>query len=139
MRFNWTFDAHKQSLSAPSGWTITVREIATWLQDRVHHRHDLTGPWKGWRIRGKWLISPKGQRWAPVELLLASPDESDSPPQQRNARPLRRERHSPNHSKTASSEGRSHTASTPTTANEVERTQRTARVIDLAAYRKQAR
>ncbi|HET6553227.1 MAG TPA: hypothetical protein VFG49_06765 [Dyella sp.] len=35
MRFNWTFDPQNHSLRAPSGRTVTVREIATWLQDRV--------------------------------------------------------------------------------------------------------
>lgn len=31
----------------------------------VHDHHDLTGPWHGWRVRGRWLISPNGKRIAP--------------------------------------------------------------------------
>ena len=68
MRFTWQFDPARQTLSAPSGWTITVKEIATQLQDRVYHRHDLTGPWSGWKVRGRTLIGPGGVRVTPEAL-----------------------------------------------------------------------
>lgn len=62
MKFSWKFDPAAQTLRAPSGWTITVREIAQELQDKVHCRYNLTGPWAGWRIRGKVLQGPHGER-----------------------------------------------------------------------------
>lgn len=60
MNFKWTFDDKTQVLQSPAGWTITVREIAQQLQDKVYGRHDLTGPWTGWTIRGKVLKGPHG-------------------------------------------------------------------------------
>lgn len=60
MQFKWKFDKHKQTLHSPAGWTITVREIAQQLQDKVYGRHDLSGPWTGWTIRGKVLKGPHG-------------------------------------------------------------------------------
>jgi hypothetical protein len=66
MRFNWKFDEQKQVLTAPSGYSVTVREIAEWLQDRVHGRADLTGEWQGWKVRGKSLIPPRGGKNSPV-------------------------------------------------------------------------
>lgn len=68
MKFSWKFDPVAQTLHAPSGWTITVREIAQALHDRTAHRHDLTGPWAGWRIRGKILKGPRGERLTPGQL-----------------------------------------------------------------------
>ena len=62
MNYKWSFDATEQRLTAPSGYSVTVEEIATQLQDKVHGRADLTGQWIGWRIRGGMLIGPKGQR-----------------------------------------------------------------------------
>jgi hypothetical protein len=40
MSFNWTFDHGSQASRAPSGLTITVREIAQMLADR---RYDFAG------------------------------------------------------------------------------------------------
>jgi len=68
MKFRWSFDAAAQTLRAPSGWTITVREIAQYLQDRVHCHYDLTGPWAGWRIRGRTLKGPHGESITPDQL-----------------------------------------------------------------------
>lgn len=31
----------------------------------VHGHLDLVGPWAGWRIAGRWLINPSGERIAP--------------------------------------------------------------------------
>lgn len=76
MPFNWSFDSHNQALRAPSGWTVTVREIATWLQDRVANRHDLTGPWAGWRVRGRYLKGPRGQVWTPEALTHKASDDA---------------------------------------------------------------
>ena len=73
MKFSWKFDPEAQTLRAPSGWTITVREIAQALQDRIACRHDLTGPWAGWRIRGKVLIGPHGERVTPDQLRNTTP------------------------------------------------------------------
>lgn len=72
MRFRWTFDDSAQTLRAPSGLSLSVREIATWVQDRLYNRHDLTGPWAGWRVRGRWLIGPKGLRVTPQMLRDAT-------------------------------------------------------------------
>jgi hypothetical protein len=65
MRFKWKFDEENQTLHAPSGYSVTVREIAHWLQDRVHGRADLTGAWAGWKIRGNELIPPHIRRDGP--------------------------------------------------------------------------
>ena len=72
MKFSWKFDPVRQELRAPSGWKITVREIAQALQDKVACRYDLTGPWTGWRIRGKVLTGPRGERITPDQLRLAA-------------------------------------------------------------------
>lgn len=74
MGFRWTFDAKHQRLKTPFGHCITVREIATWLQDRIHARHDLTGPWAGWRVRGRFLIGPGGVRITPETLRKIAND-----------------------------------------------------------------
>lgn len=34
----------------------------------VHHQVDLSGPWEGWRVRGRDLVAPHGQR-IPVRRL----------------------------------------------------------------------
>lgn len=67
MRFEWRFDRDRQTLHAPSGLILPVREIAQWVQDRVHTRFDLTGPWAGFRIRGRWMTGP-GVRVTPEAL-----------------------------------------------------------------------
>jgi hypothetical protein len=68
MKFSWKFDRKAQVLRAPSGWSITVREIAQALQDRIACRYDLTGPWAGWRIRGKTMTGPNGESITPDQL-----------------------------------------------------------------------
>lgn len=68
MTFNWQFDPRSQTLHAPSGYSITIRTIAQRLQDRVHNRFDLTGPWSGWKLRGQYLIGPGGIRVTPATL-----------------------------------------------------------------------
>jgi hypothetical protein len=55
MQFQWQFDHVTQILKSPAGWTITVQQIAQQLQDITYTRYDLTGPWAGWRIRGRVL------------------------------------------------------------------------------------
>lgn len=37
-------------------------------QEKVLGHIDLTGDWAGWRLRGKWLISPEGDRINPLRL-----------------------------------------------------------------------
>lgn len=76
MKFTWKFDAGQQTLHAPSGWSITVREIAQELQDRLNCRYDLSGPWAGWRIRGKLLKGPSGEILTPD--LLTHPEKHAS-------------------------------------------------------------
>ncbi|WP_266182159.1 hypothetical protein [Dyella humicola] len=58
MSFNWTFDPRSQTLRAPSGLAITVREIAQMLADRRDCRYDFAGDWSGWKMRGNKLIPP---------------------------------------------------------------------------------
>jgi len=58
MKLRWKFDAKRQELQAPSGWTITVREIAQMLADRRDCRHDFHGSWAGWKMRRQFLIPP---------------------------------------------------------------------------------
>jgi hypothetical protein len=68
MKFRWQFDPDTQQLRAPSGLVISVSEIARWVQDKVYNRHDLTGPWAGFRVRGRWLTGPRGVRVTPDSL-----------------------------------------------------------------------
>ena len=35
---------------------------------QVHNHVDLTGPWAGWRLRGRDLVSPDGERISPQRL-----------------------------------------------------------------------
>lgn len=58
MHFNWTFDPHAQTLRAPSGLAITVREVAQMLADRRDCRYDFAGDWAGWKMRGNKMIPP---------------------------------------------------------------------------------
>lgn len=45
-------------------------DCAAALHERVVYNHlDLTGPWQGWRFRGRDLISPSGLRLTPERLL----------------------------------------------------------------------
>jgi len=40
------------------------------LHEREVYNHlDLTGPWQGWRFRGRYLVSPDGSRLTPERLL----------------------------------------------------------------------
>lgn len=68
MQYRWSFDVEKQLLLAPSGWTISVHEIATDLHERVQGRRDLTGPWSGWKQRGQFIKGPGGIRVTPSSL-----------------------------------------------------------------------
>lgn len=74
--YRWKFDGARQELRAPSGWTITVREIAQALQDRINCRLDLPGPWAGWRIRGNLLKGPHGERVS-VHQLRGQSESAD--------------------------------------------------------------
>jgi hypothetical protein len=45
---------------------------------QVHNHVDLTGPWAGWRLRGRDLVTPDGQRISPQRLAgLLWRDESE--------------------------------------------------------------
>jgi len=65
MQFNWTFDPKAQALRAPSGVTITVREIAQMLADQRDCRYNFTGAWAGWKMRGDKLIPSFSGRAGP--------------------------------------------------------------------------
>lgn len=77
MRFNWTFDPQRQALHTPAGHTIPLHDVAVWLQDQVHHRHDLTGPWAGWKVRGRFLCGPHGVRLTPERLRALARENDD--------------------------------------------------------------
>ncbi|MEZ0470072.1 DUF3653 domain-containing protein [Luteimonas salinilitoris] len=34
----------------------------------IHNRTPLYGPWKGWRLAGRDLVSPHGERFSPKRL-----------------------------------------------------------------------
>lgn len=76
MNFKWTFDAVRQQLVTPFGHHIAIRVIATWLQDQTNHRHDLTGPWAGWHVRGRFLHGPGKVRITPEMLRELARAES---------------------------------------------------------------
>ncbi len=81
MSFDWTFDPGSQTLHAPSGLTITGREIAQMLADRRDCRYDFAGDWSGWKMRRHFLIPPfsgrNGPRLTPqnAKLFLRWVDE----------------------------------------------------------------
>jgi hypothetical protein len=58
MSFNWTFDPATQTLRAPSGLSITVREIAQMLADHRDRQYNFAGDWAGWKMRRHFLIPP---------------------------------------------------------------------------------
>lgn len=41
---------------------------AALFQRVVYNHHDLTGPWAGWKFRGRDLISPAGTRLSPARV-----------------------------------------------------------------------
>ncbi len=52
----------------PTCWQCKA-ESSTAHHDRVvHNRHELHGPWSGWRMAGRDLVSPDGDRIAPARL-----------------------------------------------------------------------
>ena len=91
MRFNWTFDPAAQILRAPSGYSISVREIAQLLADIRDCRYDFAGDWSGWKMRGNKLIPPhsgkNGPRLTPqnAKLFLAWVNEASRDTDPRNA------------------------------------------------------
>lgn len=47
----------------------TPEEALCFMADAMlYQRIDLTGPWQGWKLRGRVLVSPDGDR-VPVERL----------------------------------------------------------------------
>jgi len=65
VKFSWKFDPVAQTLHAPSGTKITVREIAQLLADRRDCRHDFHGLWAGWKMRRQFLIPPYAGKHGP--------------------------------------------------------------------------
>lgn len=41
---------------------------AALLQQQAHNHFNLTGPWFGWRVRGRDLVGPGGERVSPERL-----------------------------------------------------------------------
>ncbi|WP_408953725.1 DUF3653 domain-containing protein [Lysobacter sp. Hz 25] len=41
---------------------------AALLHREAYNHLDLTGPWAGWRLRGRDLITPDGERFSPERL-----------------------------------------------------------------------
>lgn len=41
---------------------------AALLQRVVYNHQDLTGPWAGWKFRGRELVSPTGTRLSPARI-----------------------------------------------------------------------
>lgn len=35
---------------------------------QVHNKIDLSGPWSGWKLRGRYLVSPSGDRLSPQRV-----------------------------------------------------------------------
>lgn len=95
-RLNWTYDDTEQQFTTPAGRVITLREIATLIQDAAECRHDLSGPWSGWKIRGRTMIPPHASkntaRLTPENLAAflrwASPIRVDTGPSKRQAAPV---------------------------------------------------
>jgi len=49
--------------------TPSYEEALRFMADaQLYQRIDLTGPWQGWRIRGRCLVSPDGDRISPERL-----------------------------------------------------------------------
>lgn len=46
----------------------TEEALAFMYEAVVHQRIDLTGPWRGWRIAGRDLVAPDGQRISPARM-----------------------------------------------------------------------
>lgn len=70
---------------------------AALLQQQAHNHFNLTGPWSGWRLRGRDLVGPGGERVSPERLrgLLwreAGTDRASSARNRREATPAARGR-----------------------------------------------
>ena len=57
-RLSWTWNDERQEFTTPSGRLVTLTSIAQMLADQRDNRHDFTGPWAGWKMRGDALIPP---------------------------------------------------------------------------------
>lgn len=57
MRLNWQYDAQIEAFVTPYG-TIRLCELVTVAAERARGRIDLTGAWRGWKIRSGALIPP---------------------------------------------------------------------------------
>ena len=76
----WSYDDARQEITAP--WfnrKIPLVQVAQWQQDLIRCHFDLTGPWAGWRIRGKVLKGPNGERYSQSQLRKIA-GEASAPP-----------------------------------------------------------
>jgi len=154
-RLNWLYDNDLQQFTTPSGQIVTLLQIAQLLQDQVTCSHDFAGPWTGWRIRQNRLIAP-GQTFKASQITPSNLRAFSRWLQSFEGEQAQLEFHTPssghlhtpapNRSQCSSTEGHHDTTSgqplphTPREADEPTRERRRrAQVIQLAAYRKQAR
>lgn len=85
-RLSWIYDDSRQEFQTPSGRVITLWEIARLLDDYLHCKIDLQGPWTGWKLRGAALIPPRtgntGPRLKPdsAKMLARWINEAEQPP-----------------------------------------------------------
>ena len=52
----------------PSGQPCPNNCASALYERVVYNRHHLPEPWHGWRMAGRWLVSPDGDRIAPERL-----------------------------------------------------------------------
>mgnify|MGYP004709296845 CR=1 FL=1 len=57
MRLNWHYDAEIEAFVTPYG-TIRLCELITVASERARGHVNLTGAWRGWKIRNGALIPP---------------------------------------------------------------------------------
>jgi len=59
---------HSRPPCWPEGQLCPNNCASQLYQRTVHNQHELTGPWAGWRMAGRDLIAPDGQRINPERL-----------------------------------------------------------------------
>ena len=57
-RLKWLYDEARQEFKTPSGRVISLEEIAQAVCDFQLCNVNLSGPWRGWKIRGDRLTPP---------------------------------------------------------------------------------
>lgn len=52
----------------PTCWHCEAESPAEHYDRVVHNKTALHGPWRGWRMAGRHLVSPEGDRFSPERL-----------------------------------------------------------------------